>query len=303
MAYRWCYRDGSHGDGGPVKQEATGPGMMLALVLWLGVAAPEASSSADAVARGDAHYARRDQGAAGARADPRRVEQAILEYRRALRLEPGSIGARYRLLRAFFFRATFCGAGHEEQRRLFDEAKRVSEEGVARLLHDVGPVTAAARLGALREVPDATRLFFWAAASWGEWAQRHSRLSAASQGAAARVRDLAQTVIDLDPELEEGGGYRILGRLHDLSPRLPLLTGWVSRQAALENLRRANALAPDNSVNQLFLAEAILRHEPKHREEAQALLRRLASAVPSAAYAVEDAYFGERARETLAGLR
>jgi hypothetical protein len=276
---------------------------MLALALWLGVAAPEASSSAAAVARGDEHYAHRDQGAAGPRADSHRVEQAILEYRRALALEPGSIGARYRLLRALFFRATFCGAEQEQQRRLFDEAKRLSEEGLERVLKDVGPATGTVRLAALRKVPDAAHLFFWAAASWGEWAQRHSRLSAASQGAGSRVRELAQSVIDLDPELEEGGGYRILGRLHDLSPHLPLLTGWVSRKAALENLRRANALAPDNTVNQLFLAEAILRHEPSRREDALALLRRLASAVPSAAYPVEDAYFSEHARQTLAGLR
>jgi tetratricopeptide (TPR) repeat protein len=277
--------------------------MMLALALWLGVTAPGGVSAAEAVARGDEHYAHRDQGAAGARADPHRVEQAMLEYRRALALEPGSNGARYRLLRAFFFRATFCGAGPEEQRRLSGEAKRVSEEGLERIRKDVGQATGAVRLAALRKVPDAAPLFFWAAAAWGEWAERHSRMSAASQGAAARVRDLAQSVIDLDPELEEGGGYRILGRLHDVSPRIPLLTGWVSRKAALENLRRANELAPDNTVNQLFLAEAILRHEPSRREEALALLRRLARAAPSADYPVEDAHFSERARQTLAGLQ
>jgi hypothetical protein len=110
-------------------------------------------------------------------------------------------------------------------------------------------------------------------------------------------------VIDLDPNLEEGGGYRILGRLHDVSPRILFVTGWISRPAALANLRKAYRAAPNNSVNRLFLAEAILRHEPSQKPEALDLLRGLASATPSQAYRVEDAEFIERARRRLVETR
>lgn len=275
---------------------------MLALMLWLAMQAAPPTLS-EALARGDEHYARRAEGASGARADPSHIDHAIVEYRRAAALDPDSIGARWRLLRALFFRATFCGAPEPEQRRLFEEAREVSDEAVARVEKGLGRRKGATRLAALRQVKDAARLYLWAAVSWGEWAQRRSRLAAARRGAGARIRDLAQTVIALDPELEEGGGYRILGRLHDLSPRLPFVTGWVSREAALDNLRRAHGLAPRNTVNQLFLAEAILRHQPSGRKDAIEMLRRLARARPSAAYPVEDAHFAELARRRLAELR
>jgi len=276
---------------------------MLALILLLGLQAGEPAASAEALARGDERYAHRDEGASGARADPSPIERALAEYRRALALDPDSIEARCRLLRAIFFRATFCGAPEDEQRRLFDEARRIADEGIRRIEKSRRRLKDPAWIAALKEVPDAAHLYFWAAVSWGEGAQRRSRLTAAREGAGGRIRDLAQTVIDIDPSLEEGGGYRILGRLHDLSPRLPLLSGWVSRKAALENLRRAYGMAPHNTVNQLFLAEAILRHEPSHREEAIELLRRLANTTPSAAYPVEDAHYADLARRRLAERR
>jgi hypothetical protein len=275
---------------------------VLPLLLALAVADPS-SVFEEILARGDRHYARRAEGASGPRADPTQIGLAIDEYRGALALDPDSTAARYRMLRALYFRATFCGASEEEQRRFVDEMRRVADAGLARLEARAEARQPGARIEALRRVEDSTALFFWAAVTWGEWAQRHSVLSAARQGAATRIRDLAQTVVDLDPGFEEGGGYRILGRLHDLSPRLPLVTGWVSRKAALENLRRAYDISKANTVNQLFLAEAILRHAPERREEALSILRHLASARPSPEYPVEDAYFSARAREALEGRR
>ena len=115
-----------------------------------------------------------------------------------------------------------------------------------------------------------------------------------------RRRDLGQTVVDLDPTLEQGGGYRILGRLHDQRPHIFLFTGWVSREKALDYLRQALDLGPRNSVNQFFLAEAILNHDRANLAEARRLLQLCATSPPRDEYRVEDVYYAEAARQCLA---
>lgn len=265
--------------------------------------AVEASDFETALAQGDEEYTRRAEGALGATALPGPVDAAIASYGRALRLRRDSCLARSKLLRALFFRASFCGSGPEERKGRFEEARLIADEGVSRLEQAVSGRKDAARIAALREIPDAGEALYWAAVAWGEWALGRSRLAAARAGAAGRIRDLAQSVIDLDPKLEEGGGYRILGRLHDQSPKIPFVTGFVSRAEALALLRRAHAVHPGNVVNQFFLAEAILRHEPGSRAEARALLTRCATAEPRAEYLVEDAHYAALARDLLPSLR
>ena len=90
--------------------------------------------AAEAIAAGDAHYARRAEGARGGVAQPFHAEGAIVEYRRALALDPQSLDARLRLMRAYFFRTGFCGEmDPAEKRKLLDEAKAVAEETVRQL--------------------------------------------------------------------------------------------------------------------------------------------------------------------------
>lgn len=264
---------------------------------------PPARDFAEALAGADDQYARRAEGARGDLALPGPVEAAIAGYRRASSLNPTSTEARFRLLRALFFRATFCGAGGEEKRRLFEEARHIGDEGVARLERATAGRKGVSRVVALRGISGAGEVYFWTGVAWGEWALLRSRLAAARAGAPGRIRDLAQTVIDVDPDLEEGGGYRLLGRLHDQSPSIPFLTAWVSRETALVCLRKAYAAAPCNTVNQVFLAEAILRHDPRHREEARTLLARCAAVEPRDEYRVEDARYAALARGLLAGVR
>jgi tetratricopeptide (TPR) repeat protein len=255
-----------------------------------------------ALALGDAAYARRSDGATVDRAEPRAIEQAIAAYRRAAHLDPNSAETLFKLLRALFFRASFCGATLDERRAIYEEGRQIGDGGVQRLERRIGGLTGSPRIEALRKVPAAASLYFWAAVSWGEWALTRGKLTAARHGAGTRIRDLAQTVVDLDPGLEEGGGYRVLGRLHDQSPRIPFLTGWVSRPEALSNLRKALALGPQSSVNQLFLAEAILNHDAGNLEEARRLLTLCATSPPRDEYRVEDAYYADLARRRLGQL-
>src|SRR6185503_3340067 len=105
-----------------------------------------------------------------------------------------------------------------------------------------------------------------------------------------------------DPSFEQGGGERILGRLHDQCPRIPLLTGWISHGKAVAYLRQALARGPENTVNQFFLAEALLNHEPAAQDEARRLLEACARAVPRPEYAVEDAWYVELSQQRLATL-
>ncbi len=273
--------------------------MIAALLLPLLLAA----DTGGLVAEGDALYARRAEGANGGRALPGPVEQSIAAYRRAVAAEPEALGARGRLIRALFFRATFCGASPEERKSLLEEAKVVGDEGMRRLEARVGKASGAARIDALRRIPQAIDMHFWTAVAWGEWAVAKGKLTAARQGAAGRIRDLAQTVVDLDPAFEQGGGYRILGRLHDRSPKILFVTGWVSHEKSVVYLRQALAMGPHNTVNQVFLAEAILDHDRAHRDEARALLERCASATPRPEFLVEDAHYADLSRRLLAGMK
>ena len=262
-----------------------------------------ASDASGPLAEADALYARRAEGATGGRARPGPADRAVEAYRRAVAADPESLAARCRLIRALFFRGSFCGASPDERKIRLEEAKVVGDEGMRRLDARVGQASGTARMEALRRIPEAAAMHFWTAVAWGEWAVARGKLTAARQGAGGRIRDLAQAVIDLDPVLEQGGGYRVLGRLHDQSPRILFITGWVSHEKSVVYLRQALAMGPQNTVNQVFLAEAILDHDRAHADEARALLERCASATPRPEFLVEDAHYAELSRRLLAQMR
>lgn len=281
-------------------------GVMVSLLLAgspTSAAAAPPENSAEWLADADAAWGRRAEGATGEIAAAEPVERAIAGYRRALAADPGSDEARWKLVRAIHYRGRFCASRPEDRRRYFEEARRLANEGLERLDRMAAKTQGAARVAALRQAPGAASLYLWAAVAWGEWALARGKLAAVMQGAAEKVRDLAQTSVDLDPRVDDGGGYRVLGRLHDECPRIPLVTGWVSHRAALGYLRQALAVAPDNSVNRLFLAEAILRHDPARRPEAIALLTACAAMSPHPDYLVEDRHFSGRASRRLQELR
>lgn len=278
-------------------------GVLVAALALLAAPAASAQSVADLLAEGDAHYDKRGEGARGGTADPREVDLAIAAYRRALTAAPRDLHALSRLLRAFNFRGAFCGADIESQKRIFDEGKTLGQAEVDRLEATVKGRSAADRITALRATPGAGGAYYWTAACWGQWALARGKFAAARAGVAGRVRDLAETVVAIDPALEEGGGYRILGRLHHQSPRIPFITGWVSKDKALEYLRKSYALGPTNPVTWFFLGEAILDQEPQNLEEGRRMLRKCVETPPRADYYVESVQYAEYARARLGASR
>lgn len=219
----------------------------------------------------------------------------------------GEAEARWKLARALYFQATYTGLEAASRRALFEKAKRVSEEAIG-ILQDraegrgtkrFSDLTPQDKAAALHRDPDAAPTFFWAAVASGEWALAVGKWKAARTGAAQRIRDYAAIVVWLDPAFEEGGGYRILGRLHDQAPRIPLVTGWVSRKEALKNLRLAVRTSPRNFVNRHFLSEALAEGSRAERGEAVRIARELVADAPSPEHLVEELKIQEDVRRNL----
>lgn len=256
-----------------------------------------AAEPADPVARGDRAWEERAVGSRGDRASAVAVAAAVDAYTEAVAAEPARVEARWKLMRALFFLGEHAAADRESQLAAFERGRELGEEGLALLVQGGGetlraldPLSAAARL---RAEPEATALVFWTAAHWGLWGRTTGKFAAARQGVATRIRDYTEIVIALDERFEDGGGRRMMGRLHSEAPRIPFFTGWIDRDQAIAELERALEIAPDHWENRHFWAQAILDHRSERRDEALAVLQRLAEEKPRPGNLVED-------RQTLA---
>jgi tetratricopeptide (TPR) repeat protein len=269
--------------------------LLLAGVVAAGAPAVAAAATAgEALARGDAAWSRRAEGAQGGRAAAAPIAAAVAAYEEALKADPSSLEAHWKLLRALWFQGDYVAADNAAKQRVFGRGREVSEAAWAVVARRAGRerVTAeraADRAAALRAVPEAPPLLLWSAANWGLWGEAFGKLAAARQGVGGKVRDWAETLIVLDPRFESGGGHRVLGRLHSEAPKVPLITGWVDRDRAVAELDKAVAIAPADLANRLYLAEALLDHHPSRRARALALLREVAAASPRDEQRVEDA--------------
>lgn len=280
----------------------------LAFGILLLAAAAGADPAADAVARGDAAWARRAEGASDdGRAAPGRIGEAIAAYEEAMAAAPEALGPRWRLVRALYFAGEYASPDEAASRARFERATREAEAAQEILGRRAG---GRARLDALapaavrqalppEDVGDATALAFWSAIAWGGWAQRSGLLGAVREGVANRIHRGVLVTIALDPTFEEGGAHRLLARLHATLPRVPLFSGWVDREAALPEMERALRVAPDHPGNRVLLALTLLDVAPDRRGEAISLLEAAAVAEPRASERVEDLAIRRTARERL----
>jgi len=279
----------------------------LAAQAGLGSDTQQFSSSRNPyVVKGDQAYSRRQEGRIGAVADGRPIAEAIAAYQTAAEAAD-NLEARWKLLRAFYFKGVYTGLDPDSRLAVFVRARHVSEDLLAILARkagrhdwpDLGSLPPASRAELLGRSPDAAPSFYWAAACVGQWALSVGKIQAVTAGAAEFIRDNAATVIAIDPQFEDGGGYRVLGRLHDEAPEIPFLTGWVSREEALKNLRLAVSIDGKNFANRHFLAEALAKGTPAEVAEAIAIEEKLLKDGPSPQHLVEDLFVQEQARADL----
>ena len=149
-------------------------------------------------------------------------------------------------------------------------------------------------------MPGAAEVFLWDAVNWGEWALAYGKLAAARQGAADRIRREATIAHLADSRIEGGAPSRVLGRLHDQTPRIPFVTGWASSMEALRFLNESLKADPDNKLTMLFLAEAMVANDSSTKGRAKQILHGVVNNPNHPQYPVEDAAAVDDAKALLA---
>ncbi|HQR47481.1 MAG TPA: hypothetical protein PK598_15890, partial [Thermoanaerobaculia bacterium] len=236
------------------------------------------------------------------------LDPVVAACRRAIELDPDSLEPRWRLMRACYFKGEYTTRDPEEQKRIFDEGKKAGEEAIDLVRKKVAASTGRETKGqgpvalapAAREIPGAAPTFLWAGVDWGKWALVFGKMAAARQGVADKIRDDAQAVILIDPAYDDGGGYRLLGRVHHQTPSIPFVVAWPSRKEALKYLKLAMDVAPKNFYNRLYWAEALRDYDSSRRNEARQILEALVADTARPDLLVEDRRVQEDARALLA---
>jgi hypothetical protein len=281
--------------------------LTAALMLFLSFAAPLLGQAGE----GDRLWLLRAEGAQGSRAAFQPIDTVINAYGAALHEDPENLELRWKLMRALRFKGSYVAQEREQKRAIFDQARQVGEAGVAQLdralaARNAGSVMKgkeATVAAALRPIEHAGEFLYWDAVAWGEWAQAFGKIAAARQGAGDRILREATLALLIDPAIENGGGDRVLGRLHNQTPRIPFITGWASDARAVEHLRASLERGAEDKLTKVFLAEALASNARANRPEAIALLRSVVQAPLDPTHTVEDSDAKEKAQALLTSWR
>jgi tetratricopeptide (TPR) repeat protein len=284
---------------------------MRAIPLLLLLALPLQAQTADPVAVGDAAWARRAAGHQGERAAAGPVDEAIAAYERAVKEKPDRLEACSKLLRALHYKGDYVIQDQEGKQKIFARGREVFEAALVQIarrtgrkpdqIDELSPKEVAALVSAKGGIPEAPAIYTWGAVHWGLWGDVYGRLAAARQGVGDKVRRNGEIALALDERYDRAAPRRVLGRLHTLAPKVPFVTGWVDRDEAVAHLRRAVALAPEELLNHVYLADALLQHFPGKANEAKEMLRRVLQKKPDPERVVEDERALAEARRLLAG--
>jgi tetratricopeptide (TPR) repeat protein len=278
---------------------------LIPLTLVLLLAVPLFAQVAD----GDAHYAKRGEGAQGGQAKGPHIDAAIAAYERAVAANANDLKAHARLLRAIRFKGAHVASGNEEKKRVYAKAKTAGDQAlasVARALAGKSVKSTASEksvAAAIRALPSAADIYLWDSVNWGEWALAYGKLAAVREGAGDRIRRHATIAHFADPRLEGGAPSRVLGRLHDQTPRVPFITGWASQKEAVRFLTESSSYDPTNKLTLVFLAEAMVSLDAASRPRAIEILRRVIDTPVHPDYTVEDAAAQADAKKVLAGWK
>jgi hypothetical protein len=159
--------------------------------------------------------------------------------------------------------------GIESARAAYQAGQAAQESNMRRALFTRGMELARARLANQANDPEG---LYWLAVNMGAEALERGKLSALP--VVPRMEQLLLTLDKADPDFEQAGAARVLGRLYHQAPAV-ISVG--SSAKARQFLLRAVSLAPDHPGNLAFAADFLVNHGDKARARqfAEQCLQRL----------------------------
>jgi len=257
------------------------------------------------LSEGDQHWNARAEGHQGGRAKAAQIDAAISAYQKAAAKEPNNLEARWKLLRAIRFKGAYVASTSDEKKRTYAAGKTEGDAAIAIVHRELSAKGIKANApekevaNAARAIAGAGQVYFWDSVNWGEWALAYGKMAAVREGAADRIRREATIAMLVDPKMEGGGPQRVLGRLHDETPRVPFMTGWASSKEAVRFLRESYKIDPASKITRVFLADAMVSEDSKNGPEAIRILREVINSPNDPNYEVEEAKAQEDAKVLL----
>ncbi len=280
---------------------------MRTLAITLGLLALTVASAMAQIAEGDQHWAVRAEGHSGGHAQAAHVDAAIAAYQKAVAANPNDLEARWKLLRTIRFKGAYVAANNDQKKAIYTIAKKEGDAALTLLdkqlaakgISSVAKATEKQVADAARTIPGAGEIFLWDSVNWGEWALAYGKMAAVREGAADRIRRESTIAMLVDPKLEGGAPPRVLGRLHDQTPRVPFITGWASSKEAVKYLNESLKIDPANKITRTFLAEAMVNNDSDTKPQAIQMLKEVVSTPNDPNYEVEQAAAQDDARVLL----
>lgn len=214
-------------------------------------------------------------------ADSSIINEAIAIYQQALENATGQEKeeATWKLIRAYYFKGKYTTHDSELKKKIYDVGKDLGEKG-------------------LQEFPESAGINLFSAIVWGVWGEEYGILKAARKGVAGKIKDRCEKVIEVDPNFDEAGGYRVLGRVYFKAPKIWPILRWPSKSKAVEIFEKGLELAPENLDSRQFLAEAL--YSQKQKDRAVEIMKGILAEQEILEGIAEDAVIKSEVKETLA---
>lgn len=211
----------------------------------------------------EAYFEKRFAEIVDGKASPDNINKAIEHYKKSNQEPEKYIG----LLKSYEFKGSWTPLRPEQQKELYKKGIHLGEEKI-------------------KVYPQSAGIIYWYLANLGRWGNSIDIATAAEKGILNDIRDLSLKVIKLDPGYHQAGAMRLLGAIHLQAPPIPFVLPWPSKKTALDLLKRAYTIAPQNAANAYFYSKALI--ETDQESSARAILNRLAKKEPRPEFLLPD---------------
>jgi len=251
------------------------------------------------VARADQLFAeRRDIGQVRGLAKSEPIGEIVMLYEQAAAARPDDLAIALKLLIALEYKAIHAlpkgRAGALARRPVVNRGIAVCEDALDRTATRFGDREElyGASVAEIRakgvDVPVLAEVYFWCANHWVARSLDRGIRAAVDEGTVGTVYEHTNQVLRLDPSVRQGGGYRFLAQLHIVVPRETGKTDWADPEKAIDAMEQAEAIAPGDPHNKLFLAQVLMRARPNEKERIRSLLLEASNLVPRSERVCED---------------